>query len=106
LKPFGARIIGKPQAPPSKNKDHRNTLRPEVLAYFKRLAEGTGLAYQKFISLYVLDCAKKRKKTFRNVPASRELSAAGDRRIRSVNPSRFELMCNEMWVSERARSRT
>jgi hypothetical protein len=57
LEPFGVRIIGKPQASPTKNKDHRNTLRPEVLDYFKRLAEGTGLAYRKFISLYLLDCA-------------------------------------------------
>jgi hypothetical protein len=49
LEPFGVRIIGKPQAPPNKNKDHRNTLRPEVLDYFKRLAEETGHAYQKLI---------------------------------------------------------
>jgi len=37
-------------------------LSPEVLDYFKGLAEETGLAYQKLIDLYLLDCAKKRKK--------------------------------------------
>jgi hypothetical protein len=30
--------------------------------YFKGLAEETGLPYQKLIDLYLLDCAKKRKK--------------------------------------------
>jgi len=68
------RIIGKPQAPPSKNKDHWNILRPEVLGYFKGLAEETELPCRKLISLYLLDGAKKRKKTLRKVPASRELS--------------------------------
>jgi predicted DNA binding CopG/RHH family protein len=37
-------------------------LSPEVLDYFKGLAEETGLPYQKLIDLYLLDCAKKRKK--------------------------------------------
>jgi predicted DNA binding CopG/RHH family protein len=37
-------------------------LSPEVLDYFKELAEETGLPYQKLIDLYLLDCAKKRKK--------------------------------------------
>jgi predicted DNA binding CopG/RHH family protein len=37
-------------------------LSPEVVAYFKALAEETGLPYQKLIDLYLLDCAKKRKK--------------------------------------------
>lgn len=37
-------------------------LSPEVLDYFKALAEKTGLPYQKLIDLYLLDCAKKRKK--------------------------------------------
>jgi predicted DNA binding CopG/RHH family protein len=34
----------------------------EVIDYFKGLAEKTGLPYQKLIDLYLLDCAKKRKK--------------------------------------------
>jgi predicted DNA binding CopG/RHH family protein len=34
----------------------------EVIDYFKGLAEETGLPYQKLIDLYLLDCAKKRKK--------------------------------------------
>ena len=37
-------------------------LSPEVLDYFKSLARETGLPYQKLIDLYLLDCAKKRKK--------------------------------------------
>lgn len=37
-------------------------LSPEVLDYFKGLAEETRLPYQKLIDLYLLDCAKKRKK--------------------------------------------
>ena len=35
---------------------------PEVVDYFKRLAEETGPPYQKLIDLYLLDCARKRKK--------------------------------------------
>ena len=37
-------------------------LSPEVLDYFKGLAEETGVAYQKLIDLYLLDCARKRRK--------------------------------------------
>jgi predicted DNA binding CopG/RHH family protein len=37
-------------------------LSPEVVDYFKGLADKTGLPYQKLIDLYLLDCAKKRKK--------------------------------------------
>ena len=37
-------------------------LSPQVLDYFKALAEDTGLPYQKLIDLYLLDCARKRKK--------------------------------------------
>ena len=33
-----------------------------VVDYFKRMAEETGLPYQKLIDLYLLDCARKRKK--------------------------------------------
>lgn len=37
-------------------------LSPEVVDYFKGLADETGLPYQKSIDLYLVDCAKKRKK--------------------------------------------
>jgi len=37
-------------------------LSPAVVDYFKELAEETGLPYQKLIDLYLLDCARKRKK--------------------------------------------
>jgi predicted DNA binding CopG/RHH family protein len=37
-------------------------LSPEVVDYFKELALETGIPYQKLIDLYLLDCAKKRKK--------------------------------------------
>jgi predicted DNA binding CopG/RHH family protein len=36
-------------------------LSPQVVDYFKGLADETGLPYQKLIDLYLLDCAKKRK---------------------------------------------
>ncbi len=37
-------------------------LSPEVIDYFKRMAEQTGIPYQKLIDLYLLDCVKKRRK--------------------------------------------
>ena len=37
-------------------------LSPEVVDYFKGLADETGLPYQRLIDLYLIDCAKKRKK--------------------------------------------
>jgi predicted DNA binding CopG/RHH family protein len=37
-------------------------LSPEVIDYFKEMALETGIPYQKLIDLYLLDCAKKRKK--------------------------------------------
>jgi len=37
-------------------------LSPQVVDYFKGLASETGLLYQKLFDLYLLDCAKKRKK--------------------------------------------
>jgi predicted DNA binding CopG/RHH family protein len=37
-------------------------LSPEVVDYFKALADETGLPYQKLIDPYLLDCAKRRKK--------------------------------------------
>ena len=47
---------------PRKKKAVGINLSPEVIDYFKELAEETGLPYQKLIDLYLLDCAKKRKK--------------------------------------------
>ena len=37
-------------------------LSPEVIDYFKDLADETGVPYQKLIDLYLLDCAKRKKK--------------------------------------------
>jgi hypothetical protein len=40
----------------------RISVSPEVIEYFKALADETWLPYQKLIDLDLLDCAKKRKK--------------------------------------------
>ncbi len=37
-------------------------LSPQVVDYFKELASEMGLPYQKLIDLYLLDCAKRRRK--------------------------------------------
>lgn len=37
-------------------------LSPQVIDYFKRIAEKTGIPYQKLIDLYLLDCVRHRKK--------------------------------------------
>jgi predicted DNA binding CopG/RHH family protein len=37
-------------------------LSPTVIDYFKKLADETGIAYQKLIDLYLLDCVKSRRK--------------------------------------------
>ncbi len=37
-------------------------LSPEVIDYFKNLAEDSGIPYQKLIDLYLLDCVKNKKK--------------------------------------------
>ena len=37
-------------------------LSPAVIDYFKALSKETGVAYQKLIDLYLLDCVKNRKK--------------------------------------------
>ncbi|HEY1422108.1 MAG TPA: hypothetical protein VGF20_01540 [Candidatus Acidoferrum sp.] len=47
---------------PSKKKAVGINLSPQVVDYFKGLAEETGVAYQKLIDLYLLDCARKGKK--------------------------------------------
>jgi len=45
-----------------KKKAVGSNLSPEVVDYFKGLAEEAGLPYQKLIDLYLLDGAKRRKK--------------------------------------------
>lgn len=37
-------------------------LSPEVIDYFKAMAEQSGIPYQKLIDLYLLDCVKRRRK--------------------------------------------
>lgn len=37
-------------------------LSPAVIDYFKKMADETGIPYQKLIDLYLLDCVKNRKK--------------------------------------------
>lgn len=46
---------------PGKKKAVGINLSPEVVDYFKGAAE-TGLPYQKLIDLYLLDCARRRKR--------------------------------------------
>lgn len=36
-------------------------LNEEVLDYFKKLAEETGIPYQNLINLYLLDCVKNKR---------------------------------------------
>ena len=47
---------------PKKKKAVGINLSPEVVDYFKSLAAQTGLPYQKLIDLYLLDCARRRRK--------------------------------------------
>ncbi len=37
-------------------------LEPEVISYFKQLAEESGIPYQTLINLFLKDCAVSRKK--------------------------------------------
>lgn len=37
-------------------------LSPTVIDYFKKMANDSGIAYQKLIDLYLLDCVKRRVK--------------------------------------------
>jgi predicted DNA binding CopG/RHH family protein len=37
-------------------------LSPAVIDYFKKLADDSGIPYQKLIDLYLLDCVAHRKK--------------------------------------------
>jgi predicted DNA binding CopG/RHH family protein len=57
-----SRLKGLKNPYPSKKKAVGINLSPEVVDYFKGLAEETGMPYQKLIDPYLLDCAKKRKR--------------------------------------------
>jgi predicted DNA binding CopG/RHH family protein len=48
--------------PAKKKKAVGINLSPEVIDYFKSMSEDTNIPYQKLIDLYLLDCAKKKKK--------------------------------------------
>jgi len=37
-------------------------LSPEVIDYFKAMSEEVGVAYQRLIDMYLLDCVEKKKK--------------------------------------------
>jgi len=37
-------------------------LHPEAIDYFKQMSIKTGIGYQQLINLYLLDCAKKKRK--------------------------------------------
>ena len=37
-------------------------LSPEVVDYFKKIADDTQIPYQRLIDLYLLDCVKKKKR--------------------------------------------
>ena len=47
---------------PKKKKAVGINLSREVIDYFKKLSDETGVAYQKLIDLYLLDCVKNKKK--------------------------------------------
>ena len=50
---------------PYKGKTKRSVginLSPQVIDYFKKLAEETGVPYQNLINLYLQDCAHSQKK--------------------------------------------
>jgi predicted DNA binding CopG/RHH family protein len=47
---------------PGKKKAVGINLSPQVLDYFKELAAETGLPYQKLVDLYLLDCARWKRK--------------------------------------------
>ena len=56
-------------------------LSPEVIDYFKQLAEQTTIPYQKLIDLYLLDCVRERKKPALNWDSE---ASASRRRARSA----------------------
>ena len=47
---------------PGKKKAVGINLSTEVITYFKRQSEKTGIPYQKLIDLYLIDCVKNRRK--------------------------------------------
>ncbi len=50
---------------PYKNKVKKGVginLSHDVIDYFKELSDKTGIAYQKLIDMYLLDCVKKKRK--------------------------------------------
>lgn len=47
---------------PGKKKAVGINLSPEVIDYFKKIAQKSRIPYQKLIDLYLLDCAKNHKK--------------------------------------------
>lgn len=51
-----------PNPYPGKKKAVGINLSPEVIDYFKKIAQKSKIPYQKLIDLYLLDCAKSRKK--------------------------------------------
>ncbi len=54
------KVVKNPYA--SKKKAAEINLSPQVVDYFKKLAAETRLPYQMLIDLYLLACAKRRKK--------------------------------------------
>lgn len=48
--------------PKKKKKAVGINLSPAVIDYFKKLADESGVSYQKLIDLYLLDCVKQKKK--------------------------------------------
>ncbi len=48
--------------PNKKKKAVGINLSPAVIDYFKKLADESGVSYQKLIDLYLLDCVKNKKK--------------------------------------------
>ena len=62
----------------SKKKAVGINLSPQVVDYFKELASEMGLPYQRLIDLYLLDCAKRRKKiSLKSVAPENEKVCAG-----------------------------
>jgi predicted DNA binding CopG/RHH family protein len=54
----------RPQDPGARGPKRQITIRlgPEVLAYFKQLAEETGIPYQSLINLYLYDCVTEKRR--------------------------------------------
>ena len=37
-------------------------MHPDIITYFKKMAQETGIPYQSLINLYLLDCVNNRRK--------------------------------------------